>query len=96
MTGQPLAYLQHNHAYLFHALDNGVGSARYSHCALRRVWQHVPCYLHLGSCGLEQRQGKESVTVGQATASPKSSDSLRERTHLETFCLSFARYQSGV
>lgn len=53
---QAIAYLQHDHAYLLHTLDDGIGGAWYSHCTLCRVWQHVPRHLHLGSCGLEQRQ----------------------------------------
>lgn len=63
---QVFTYLQHDHAYLFHTLDDSIGSAWYSDCTLRWVWQHIPCYLHLGSCGLEQKQTKQSITVGKA------------------------------
>lgn len=87
------AYLQHNHADLFHALDDGVGSARYGHGALRRVRQHIARYLHLGSCGLEQRQSKERASPpGRRRHLSKTSDSpAMEGTRLSTFCLFFAR-----
>lgn len=65
---QVITYLQHDHAYLFHTLDDGIGSAWYSDCTLCWVWQHISCYLHLGSCGLEQKQTKQSITVGKAMA----------------------------
>lgn len=62
------AYLQHHHADLLHTLDDGVGSAGYGHRALRRVGQHVPCHLHLRSCGLQQRHSEHTVTARQAMA----------------------------
>lgn len=83
------AYLQHNHADLLHALDDGVGSARNGHGALRRVRQHIARYLHLGSCGLEQRQSKERASrLGRRRHLSKTSDSpVMEGTRLSTFCL---------
>lgn len=75
------AYLQHHHADLLHTLDDGVRSAGYGHGALRRVGQHVPCHLHLGSCGLQQTQSKDTVTAMQAMAPLQSFTDTVEGVH---------------
>lgn len=57
-------YLQHDHTDLFDTLDDGFWCPRDCHRTLGGVGQHVPGYLHLGSCGLEQTgQGTSDLSA---------------------------------